>query len=80
MDRDIPAFNQLIVNKINQKNRLLHEQRLINIRVPFYATAEFPKFSILYIIFDELASKPKGAAVGRRQEDWDWKAQSGSVQ
>ena len=33
MDRDIPTFNQLIVNKMNQKNRQLHEQRLQNIRV-----------------------------------------------
>ena len=24
MDRDIPAFNQLIMNKINQKNLQLH--------------------------------------------------------
>jgi len=33
MDRDIPAFNQLIVNKIQQKNMQLHQQRLMNIRV-----------------------------------------------
>jgi hypothetical protein len=33
MDRDIPAFNQLVVNKINQKNLYMHEQRLQNIRV-----------------------------------------------
>lgn len=36
MDRDIPAFNQLIMNKINQKNLYMHEQRLQNIRVSFH--------------------------------------------
>jgi hypothetical protein len=33
MDRDIPAFNQLIVNKINEKNLLRHQQRLSEIKV-----------------------------------------------
>lgn len=33
MDRDIPAFNQLVVNKIQQKNLESHYQRLHNIKV-----------------------------------------------
>lgn len=33
MDRDIPAFNQLIVNKINEKNLIRHQQRLSEIKV-----------------------------------------------
>ena len=33
MDRDIPAYNQLVVGKIQQKNLELHYQRLQNIKV-----------------------------------------------
>jgi hypothetical protein len=33
MDRDIPAFNKLVMNKIHQKNMENHYRNLINIRV-----------------------------------------------
>ena len=33
MDRDIPTFNHLIMNKMNQKNLEAHQKRLQNIKV-----------------------------------------------
>ncbi len=36
MDRDIPTFNQLIVNKINEKNLIRHQQRLSEIKVVYF--------------------------------------------
>jgi hypothetical protein len=33
MDRDIPAFNRVIMDKIYFKNHQLHQQRLITIKV-----------------------------------------------
>lgn len=36
MDRDIPAFNKLVMNKIHQKNMENHYRNLINIRVPLF--------------------------------------------
>ncbi len=63
MDRDIPAFNQLIVNKIHQKNRQLHEQRLHNIRVTLSTTLDLSKFQELYFIFNEYSSKSQSATI-----------------
>jgi hypothetical protein len=37
MDRDIPAFNRIIVDKIQHKNHILHQQRLLRIKVSLLA-------------------------------------------
>ncbi len=35
MDRDMPVFNKVIMNRINQKNMEIHYKHLINIRVKY---------------------------------------------
>jgi hypothetical protein len=75
MDRDIPTFNQLVVNKINQKNLHLHEQRLQNIRVLFGSSLDLTKLTGIHLVFHECPPEPQGSAARRGQEDLNRKAQ-----
>ena len=34
MDRDIPSYNHLVTNKIQQKNMQIHYEKLARIKVP----------------------------------------------
>lgn len=71
MDRDIPAFNPIIINKIKQKNMEIHQLNLKRIKVSHLQALEFTKFTTVSIDEHVQPSQLKGSSASRREKDLD---------